>query len=172
MVTTIETDRLRVERLHDEDAPFILELLTDPAFIEHIGDKGVRDLEGARHYIQSGPAASHQAHGFGLDRVELRSTGESIGICGLLKREALEAADIGFAFLPQFRSKGYAFEAARAVLEDAFERLGLERVLAITSPTNQRSIRLLERLGFTFESERTLEAGEPPVKLFTRRHEA
>lgn len=145
------TDRLRLRQLVLEDAPFILELLNEPAFIQNIADKGVRTLEQARGYLVNGPLASYAKHGFGLFAVELKDGGIPIGICGLIRREGLEDADIGYAFLERHWSKGYAVEAAAATLACGRERLGLPRIVAITAPGNQSSIRVLERIGLRCE---------------------
>ena len=117
----IHSERLTLRELRDSDAPFILELLNDPAWLLHIGDKGVRTLDDARAYIANGPAASHLRHGFGLDLVELNTDATPIGLCGLIKRDTLQDVDIGYAFLPQFRGAGYAIEACATVLRHAQE---------------------------------------------------
>src|SRR5215467_2653725 len=150
-MTGLQTERLVIRRLTDDDAPFILTLLNEPSFLRFIGDKQVRDLEGARQYIRNGPAASYERHGFGLCLVQLKDTLAPIGMCGLLKREDLPDPDIGFAFLPDFWNKGLAFEAATATLNDGRERLKLPRILAIVNPDNAASIKLLEKLGLKFE---------------------
>lgn len=144
----LETPRLVLRRLCDDDAAFLVELLNDPAFLRNIGDKGVRTEDDARRYLREGPAASYEEHGFGLYRVERRLDGAVAGICGLLQRDKLPAPDVGFAFLPGFRSQGYATEAASAVVAHAREDLGLERLLAIVSPGNAASIHVLGKLGF------------------------
>jgi len=164
----LSTDRLFIRPITLDDAPFILTLLNEPTFLRYIGDKQVRNLEDARQYILNGPVASYERHGFGLCLMEFRETHTPVGMCGILKREELPDPDIGFALLPDFCSKGLAFEAATAVLNDASERLKLERILAITSLDNDASINLLERLGFTFEREIKLAPDREPVKLFTR----
>ena len=146
----IETSRLRIRRLAPADAPFIVSLLNDPAFLRYIGDRNVRSVADAVAYIADGPAASHARFGFGLDAVETLG-GESMGICGLLRREELDAPDLGFAFLPAFRGRGFAREAAEAVLDDAAGRLAVRRVLAVVQADNDASIGLLGRLGFRFE---------------------
>jgi len=160
------TERLRLSRLAPADADFILELLNEPGFLRHIGDKSVRTLADARDYISSGPMASYERFGFGLHLVELLASGEKVGICGLLKRESLPDVDLGFALLQRFWSKGYAFEAACAVLAHARDAHALERVLAITSEDNVASIKLLEKLGFRFERSAQLVAGGPELRLF------
>jgi RimJ/RimL family protein N-acetyltransferase len=155
----LETERLCLRQLGEEDAPFMLGLLNEPSFIENIGDRGVRTVEGARQYIVSGAIASYEQHGFGLYMVELKGVAAPIGICGLVKRPFLQDADIGFAFLPRFWSQGYALESASAVMDYARDQLGIERVVAIVSPGNEPSIRLLHKLGLEFE--RMIETGIP-----------
>jgi RimJ/RimL family protein N-acetyltransferase len=158
--------RLELRPLTVEDDAFILRLLNEPSFIEHIGDKQVRTPEDARTYIETGPQASRATHGFGLDCVKLKSTRQPIGICGLLKRDVLIYPDVGYALLPKFWSRGYASEAVRIVLMDAKQRLALERVAALVDSNNAASIRLLERLGFRFERMLELYEGEREVRLY------
>jgi len=150
-LTVLETGRLRLRRLTPDDGEFILDLLNDASFIRNIGDKKVRSIEDALRYISSGPMASYERHGFGLWLVETLGSGEPVGLCGLLKREELDDVDLGYAFLPAFRSMGYAAEAAEGVIEYARARLGLGRIVAITLPGNSASIRVLEKNGFCFE---------------------
>lgn len=147
----INTERLTIRPFSLDDAPFILRLLNEPSFIENIADKGVRDLEGARSYLREGPMASYERHGFGLWRVELAGDGTPIGMAGLLKRDYLDAIDIGYALLPEYCGAGYALEATSAVLAYARNQLNARRVVAIVAAYNARSIRLLEKLGFDSE---------------------
>lgn len=168
MIRMITSERLFIRPITVDDAPFILTLLNEPSFLRYIGDKQVRNLEDARKYILNGPIASYERHGFGLCLMELRESNMPVGMCGILKREELPDPDIGFALLPDFWSKGLAFEAATAVLNDVSERLKLKRILAITSLDNAASIKLLERLGFGFERVIELAANRESVKLFSR----
>ena len=150
-MTACETERLRLRYLSSHDAQFILELLNDPAFIRNIGDRGVRTLAAADEYIATGPAASYAQFGFGLFLVETRDRGTALGICGLLRRDFHPDVEIGFAFLPQYRGQGYAFESAAAVMKLGLETHRLERIVAVTAPHNHDSIKVLERLGLRFE---------------------
>lgn len=161
-----ETPRLRIRHFTLDDAPFILRLLNEPSFIENIADKGVRTLDAARDYLTAGPIKSYEKHGFGLNCVELKDTLVPIGMCGLIKRDTLEDPDLGYAFLPEHWAKGYALEAASETMTKAGGHFGMTRVVAITSVENDRSIRLLERLGFRYE--RRIALGEDPeeIKLF------
>ncbi len=143
----LETSRLRIEDLTEEDAGFTLALLNDPAFIEHVGDRQVRDEEQARQYLLDGPLRSYREHGFGMYALRLKSSGEAVGMCGLVKRPSLEDVDIGYALLPGFRGDGYALEAAQRVMQWALDELGLQRLVAIVSPQNHASRKLLAQLG-------------------------
>jgi RimJ/RimL family protein N-acetyltransferase len=165
-MTVLETERLSLRPITVDDAEFILALLNEPSFLHYIGDKQVRNLEDARQYILNGPVASYQRHGLGLLLAELRESRTPIGMCGLLKRDELPEPDIGFALMPDFWNKGFAFEAAAAVLQDAHDRLKLQRILAITSLDNDASIKLLERLGFKFERVTRLAPDREEIKLF------
>lgn len=162
----ITTPRLTLRQMRAGDAAFVLALTNDPLFVQHIGDRGLRTTADAQHYIDTGPWTRDAARGFGLRPVVLRGSGEPIGVCGLLERDALPDPDIGFAFLPAYRAKGYAFEAATAVKRYAHEALGLARLLAIVSGENAASIRLLEKLGFGFDRMVRIAEGEPELKLF------
>jgi RimJ/RimL family protein N-acetyltransferase len=162
----LETDRLILRWLTTDDAAFILELLNDPAWLQFIGDKGVRTLEDARGYLLKGPIDMYHRLGFGLYLTELKETGTSIGICGLIKRDGLEDVDVGFAFLPPFRSNGYAYESASAIMAYGRDALKLERIVAVTSPENGDAARLLEKLGLRFERMITLAPGGAETKLF------
>ncbi len=163
----ILTARLALRELNVDDAPFVLQLLNDPSFLRYIGDRGVRNLEEAQRYIVKGMVQSYERHGFGLWLVELLADGHRpIGLCGLVSREGLPAPDIGFALLPDWWSQGFALEAASAVMAHARRVVGLARVLAIASLQNESSVRLLNRLGFRFESEIRMPGEVLPVGLF------
>ena len=163
-----ETPRLRLRELGTEDAAFVLELVNEPAWLRFIGDRNVHSLEDARGYIERGPVASYAKNGFGLWAAELRSDATLVGSCGLLRRESLPYPDLGFAFLARHWGRGYAREAAAAVVELASERYHLERLLAITSPGNDASKRVLEAVGFYHEkSFRFIETGEQ-LEMYAR----
>jgi len=150
-VTILETRRLALRLIEVGDAAFILQLLNEPSFLRFIGDRGVRTLDDARAYIEQGPIASYRRHGLGLWLAQRRDDGTPIGMCGLLKRDNLDDIDIGFAYLPAYWGQGYAYEAAAAVMDHGRRVLGLPRIVAIVSPDNAGSIRLLEKIGLVFE---------------------
>jgi len=163
-----ETARLSVRRLVADDAPFIVALLNEPSFLENIGDRGVRGLEDARRYLRDGPLSMYEQYGFGLWHVSRRDDGSAIGMCGLLRRDTLPDVDLGYAFFPAFWGQGYALEAAAATLQHGARHHGLRRVLAVVSPGNSGSIRVLEKLGMRFERLHRMDPGEPEVRLYAR----
>ena len=162
----LETDRLILRWLSTDDAEFILTILNEPSWLRYIGDRGVRTIEDARDYILKGPVEMYARLGFGFYMVELKEGGIPIGLCGLIKRDFLDDADIGFAFLPKYWAQGYAYESASAVIEYGKAVLGLKRIVAITSSDNHRSGRLLEKLGLRYERMVKFPGEEREVRLF------
>ena len=164
----LQTARLTLERFTTDDAEFVLALLNEPSFLQFIGDRGVRTLDDARRYIVDGPLTSYERFGFGLYAVRLTGGVDPIGMCGLLRRETLDAPDIGFAFSPAYWGNGYARESATAVLAYAVRDLGITRLLAIVSPGNIASIAVLEALGMRFQGMQRLAPGDRDVHVYGR----
>jgi RimJ/RimL family protein N-acetyltransferase len=163
----LETGRLSLRGLTSEHGGFINQLLNEPRVLRGMGDRGVRSVDDARAWIENGPRASYAANGYGLYLVVHRETSEPMGICGLVSRPWLEDPDLGFSLLPAFWSRGYAFEAATAVMKHATATLRLRRILAITSPDNHDSARLLEKLGFRFREMVRPPDNRPALSLWS-----
>ena len=144
---SFETERLLLRPTGVQDADFIRKLLNTPKWLEYIGDRQVTDETKAIGYIRSKMLPQLERLGYGNYTVIRKDDGALIGSCGLYDREGLEGIDIGFAFLPEYEGQGYAFEASLRLLEAAKDNFKLERVVAITSPANRASQRLLEKLG-------------------------
>lgn len=166
MTPIFETNRLRIRALSLEDVSFIIELLNTPGWLQYIGDRNVRTEEQAIAYLQNGPLKGYREQGFGMWLVETKEEGVPIGMCGIMKREHLETPDVGFAFLPGYNGRGYAYEAASASLSYAMEALGIEQVAAIVLPNNAPSIKLLEKLGLTFVRTFTFPDSEEELLLY------
>lgn len=163
----LQTARLTVRHFERADAPFILELLNEPSWVQFIGDKGIKTLADAERYIQDVLVAMYARLDFGLYLVQLKASGESLGMCGLVKRASLEDVDLGFAFLPRFWGHGYAYESSAAVMSHAKMSFGLDRLVAITLPTNQAASTLLRKLGFNFERMFTATASGEELTLYS-----
>ena len=166
MTIVLETERLVLRHFTADDAAFVLRLLNEPSFIANIGDRGVRTMEDAAAYLEAGPIASYARHGHGLNVVELRETGERIGMCGLLRREQFADADVGYSFLPEFWRRGFASESVAAVVEHARGTLGLRTIIALVSPHNTASAGLLEKLGFEYAERVNLLPGDKEVMVY------
>ncbi len=160
MKQIIVTERLVLRQVNINDADFILDLLNSKGWLQFIGDRNVRSLPDAEKYIADRIIKSYIDHGLGLYLVELKTSGTAIGLCGLIKRDTLDDIDIGFAFLPEYNGFGYAFEAAISTLQFAFESLEINRLVAITTPDNINSIKLLEKIGMQFEKKILFEEKE------------
>jgi RimJ/RimL family protein N-acetyltransferase len=166
-VTILETERLTLRKITVDDAAFMFDLLNQPSFIEFIGDRGVRTLDDARQIILARYVDAYERLGFGVYLTLLRESQLPIGICGLVKRDGLDDVDVGYAFLPQYWSQGYASEAVSAVLTHARNMLEIGRILGITTLDNAASIRVLEKAGFKFERVIKLPGDEVELKLFS-----
>lgn len=164
----LETARLSLRRFTFDDAPFVVELLTQPSFIRNIGDRGVRNVDDARRYLRDGPMAMYGKFGFGLWRAARRADDVFVGMCGLLKRDILPDVDVGYAFLPEHWGQGYAVEAAGATVAYGARQFGLKRIIGVVSDHNAASIRVLEKIGMRFERMYPMHPGEPDVRLYGR----
>ena len=143
----LHSTRLEFYRLTSQDAPLMLALLNEPSFIENIGDRGVRTLAQAEQYMQDGPLASYQQHGFGMYRVVRTIDGAAIGLCGLVSRDYLPSPDLGYAFFPEFVGQGYASEAATAVFHFGKTVLKIPKIVGIVQASNLASQRVLQKVG-------------------------
>jgi RimJ/RimL family protein N-acetyltransferase len=148
------TARLRLRPFTLDDAPFIVALLNSEDWLRFIGDRSVRTIDDARAYLRAGPMAMQAQHGFSLCLVERGSDGAPLGMCGLIRREALPDVDIGYALMPEFHGQGYAREAAAATLAHGFGAIDLKRIVAIMDPANRASARVCEAIGMRFEGLR------------------
>ncbi len=164
----LDTERLTLRTLETDDAPFYLELVNDPSFLQYIGDKGVRTLDDARRAIADGPQTMQRTLGHSLYLLQRRSDGVPLGLCGLIKRDSLPDVDIGYALMPAYWGQGYAHEAAAAVVAHGRDVLGLKCLLAITSPDNASSIGLLLKLGLRFVECTQLPPDQRATNIYRR----
>ncbi|HNP36583.1 MAG TPA: GNAT family N-acetyltransferase [Woeseiaceae bacterium] len=162
----LKTDRLDLYWLTLDDAGLMLTVWNDPAFIQFVGDRGVRTIEDATNALKAGAFRLYERCGYGPYRVTLRATGETLGICGLFRRDNLDDPDIGFSLLPDFRGQGYASEAAMAVCTHAREHLSMPRLIALVAPENTASIGLIRKLGMHFERMITMPGEDKDVCLY------
>jgi len=163
----IETARLELGAIGEDDADIMLAIWNDPAFIRNVSDRGIRTLEEARDAVRSGAQKLFEDYGYGPYWMRLKSDGTRIGICGLFKRENLDDPDIGFAVLPDWVGQGYAGEAAAAVVAYARDELRLPALTAIVSPGNKPSIGLIRKIGMRFDSMITMPGDDEAIELYS-----
>lgn len=162
----VETERLVLEELTLDDAGLMLAVWNDPAFVRYVGDRGIRTIEDAQDAMRQGVLRLYEDYGYGPFKITLKDAGDAVGICGLFHRDGLDEPDIGYATLPAYCSKGYAFEAACAVIDHAASGLALDRLIAIISPQNAASIGLIGKLGFEFERMHRMPGDDHDVCIY------
>lgn len=149
-----------------EDAPFLLELMNSPNWLKYIGDRKICNEEDARNYILEKMSPRLEDKGF-INHVMLtKESNIPVGTCSIHNREGIEGLDIGYALLPQFEGKGYARAGAKLMIEKVFNQYKQNQVSAITTKTNEASCRLLENLGFTFDSSITIPSSQEALRLY------
>ena len=146
----LETRRLILRQFTLADAPFLLQLMNEPGFIQYVADRGLRTTADAAAFLSNKILPSYERFGFGFYRVEVKDSGAPIGMCGLIKRDMLDEVDIGFATLECYSGRGYTFEASSAVFEYGRSVLGLPAIVGLTAPDNKASQHLLQKLGLRF----------------------
>jgi RimJ/RimL family protein N-acetyltransferase len=147
----LQTPRLRLREFTLADAPIVVALLNDAGFLKNVGDRGVQTVADAENYIADKFLRSYREHGFGLYLMELKESGEPVGMCGLVQRTYLDVPDIGASVLERYLRRGYTLEAATVVLEWARDQLGVRRIVGVTRATNAAAHGLLQKLGFSPE---------------------
>lgn len=162
----LHTERLYLRKfIPEKDASYFLSLVNSPGWLKYIGDRNVHTEEDALKYINDRVMKGYADHGYGGYTIIEKASGLPIGNAGLYKRPVLDHFDIGYALLPEFHGKGYAYEASAGVVEFARQE-GLKKLYAITVAYNERSIHLLEKLGLKFEKLFRMEGDPEELSLF------
>lgn len=165
-ILQLETERLSLRRLTLDDAELMLAVWNDPSFIRHVGDRGIRTIDAARVALEEGALKFYSDYGYGPFRVALIADDSPVGVCGLFRREGLDEPDIGFSVFPEYWRKGFAYEAASAVVDHAETDLQLQRLIAIVSPENDPSVALIEKLGLQFERMYRLPGEDDDIAVY------
>jgi RimJ/RimL family protein N-acetyltransferase len=163
----VETKRLILRNINIEDAAFVFRLVNEPSFVSNIGDKGLKNLDDVKRFILEGYWTNQKRSGYGMLLVALKGEGDSIGACGLLYRRVLDVTDIGFAFLPEYWNRGFAYEAAEAIMEYGHSSLGVKKIVGLTSADNLGSIKLLQKLGLDFDKTVKMSDDDPGTVLYS-----
>ena len=163
----LETDRLLIRPMRVTDAVFFLELVNSPKWKKYIGDRKVKTLKDSEEYIKAKMIPQLERLGYGNNIVIRKEDSTPVASCGLYDREGLEGIDIGYAVLPQFEGKGYAFESVSRLKKAAFIDFGIQKINAITLPENTASKNLLIKLGFKFQKMVQLPTDPEDLMFFT-----
>ena len=163
----IKTERLLINRITLDDAPYILELMNDKDWIRNIGDRGMKSIEDVEEYIRTKFLKTYEESNIGFYSLILQKSHEFIGIAGLVDREGIDYIDIGYGLLPDYRGKGYALEASQAIYDYGYKELKIEKIVAIVNPDNSSSIQLLSKLGLKFEKMVRFPDEEKDIMLFS-----
>lgn len=166
-MTILSTDRLLISEITLDDAAFILKLMNDKDWIKNIGDRGIRTIEDAEEYIRTRFLKTYTESDLGFYGLVLKNSRQIIGVAGLIDRDGIDHVDIGYGILPEYRGKGYAFEATKAVYDYGYNELKLKKIVAIVNPENPSSINLLSKLGLEFEKMVRLPDEEIDIMLFS-----
>lgn len=164
----LETQRLYIRDVSFDDAEFVLKLYNDPLFIQNIGDRNIRTIEDAKMYIKNRFLPQIEEKGYGNCTIVLKETQEKIGGVGIFHRPSFKVPDIGFSLLPKFQGKGFAYEAASALLENAKDEFNIQSISALTSKENKASQNLIERLGLLYQKDEYF----PETNEYLRYYEA
>lgn len=167
MNVILTTARLVLREFTVDDAPFIVQLLNTPGWLQHIGDRKVRTTEEGAAYLERIIINGYRTIGYGFWLVERKGDHVPVGMCGIYQRDYLECPDIGYALLPEYEGQGYATEAATATLRLAHEQFGFIEICAIVTPVNHSSIRVLERIGMTFKKSIVVPPDSEELSLFS-----
>lgn len=163
---SFETERLILRPTSEIDGAFILELLNTPKWLQYIGDRNVKTIEDATAYIKEKMTPQLERLGYGNYTLITKEGLQKIGTCGLYDRDGLEGIDIGFAFLPQYEKKGFAFEASNKLKEVAFDEFKIKAINAITNKDNISSQKLLEKLGLKLSGTTKLTNDDEELFLY------
>ena len=162
----LKTERLLLRRMTPADNDFILELLNGPKWMKYIGSRDIDTLEQAREYLETRVIPNYEALGFGFYIIERLEDQVRVGNCGLTLRDGMEHADIGYSLLDQYEGHGYAYEAARAILQYGFEVYKLKHIEAMVTAENERSLHLLRKLGMHYKNLIKLPDDNEELMLF------
>ncbi|OIQ29312.1 MAG: hypothetical protein BM564_06330 [Bacteroidetes bacterium MedPE-SWsnd-G2] len=143
---------ISLSKLTLADAPFIFELMNSESWKKYIGDKNIDSLKKAENHIENVYLKCYKDHEFGFYKITLNhQPSQHIGVTGFIKRDELKFPEVGFAFLPDYQNKGYGYQSTKLALDYGLKTFKFKTLLAITQPNNQGSIKLLQKIGLTYQ---------------------
>jgi RimJ/RimL family protein N-acetyltransferase len=166
MAVTLETERLYLTKFTTLDTDFIIRLVNSPGWLQYIGQRNVTNQKQALEYMERMYFGKYKAGEPSFEKVILKETNQAIGMCGVLKRDSLEHPDLGYAFLPEYHGQGFAKEIARAAMQYFTKNYSIQKLIAITTKDNEKSIALLHSLGFVLEGTTSWPGEQQELNVF------
>jgi RimJ/RimL family protein N-acetyltransferase len=145
----LETPRLLLRKKVIEDAPFFLELNSDPLVTQYTGDGPFENLQAAQNIVKY-VINQYTTNGYGRWIVIEKETGNPLGWCGLKYHDDTKETDLGYRFMQKYWDKGFATESSQACIDYGFNTLNLKRIIGNAMKQNSASIRVLKKVGMTF----------------------
>lgn len=147
----MQTERLLLREFTLDDAEAYWPLVSLPEVLRHTGELPRTSLDEVHQTLLDRPIRDYSVHGYGRMACIEKGSGRLVGFSGLKYLEDLQEVDIGYRFLPDCWGKGYATESARALMQHGMLEHGITRVIGLVEPANVASVRVLTKLGLTFE---------------------
>ena len=145
----IETERTCVKALSQDDAEFMYQLMNTSDWLEFIGNRNIKNINDAADYIKKVETSNE----INFWVVQLKDQILPVGVVTIIKKAYLDHPDLGFAMLPIYYKKGYAYEGAKRIISHYFNDTSNKKILATSLKNNISSIGLLNKLGFEYEEE-------------------
>lgn len=150
----LSTQRLLLRPISSADVEALHSFWTDPAVRKYLWDNEIISKDRVVDIVRDSETCFGEL-GSGLFAIELNEEpGHLVGFCGLRHMDGGDDVELLYGILPRYWGEGFVTEAAREVLRHGFESCGLERIVGATDTPNQRSVRVMQRLGMVFEDRR------------------
>jgi RimJ/RimL family protein N-acetyltransferase len=146
----LETDRLIHRELTHEDLEKLIELRSEDDVIKYLGGRKLQNPEAITKRLDF-YIGCYERYGFGMNAMIWKETGEMIGWSGLQPLDGTSEIEVGYGMIKEFWKRGIGFETANAWLNYGFNQANLDRIVAVASPENTGSWRIMEKLGMKRE---------------------
>ena len=165
MKTLIETERLLLRKITLDDKKHLFKLHSNPDVQKYTGETVVESIEEIEKAIQT-RINDYEKYGFGRWATFLKNGMQFVGWAGLAYLPEFDEIDLGYRFLPKFWGSGLATEASHAILTYGFDKLELNKIIAIAMKENKASIRVMEKVGMEFDKFAPYELGSEDAVWF------
>ncbi len=150
----LETERLLVRKFTPEDLDALIELRSDDEVTKYLGGRRLQNPEAIAKRLQF-YLNCYAKFGFGMCALVWKETGEMFGWSGLQPLDDTTEIEVGYGMIKNFWGMGIGYECARAWIRYGFEKANLERIVAVASPENTGSWRIMEKCGMRYEKTET-----------------